>query len=86
MQSRSTETVDAAADTAKTKRFDEKTLRLTLPRIDRNSYGDGATVNQALEEDWKIGADHAMADGIIPPDQLEDFQMVEGIRKVAVHR
>ena len=45
--------------------FDEKTLQLTLAESARNSYGDGATVNEALLEGWKFGVDHAMADGII---------------------
>ena len=57
--------VDLAADAARTNNFDEKTLRLSLAEIARSSYGDGATVNQALEEGWKRGVGHAMADGIV---------------------
>ena len=29
----------------------------------RRSFGDGATVNQALEEGWKQGVSHSMANG-----------------------
>ena len=31
----------------------------------KSSYGDGATVNEALEEGWKQGVAHSMADGIL---------------------
>ena len=57
--------VNLAADAARTHNFDEKTLRLSLAGIARRSYGDGNTVNQALEEGWKIGVNHAMADDIL---------------------
>ena len=67
--------VEIAADAARSHNFDEKTLRLTLAEIARNSYGDGATVNQALEEGWKRGVDHAMADGIIT--QAEETKLRE---------
>ena len=59
------EMVNLAADAARTYDFDEKTLRLTLGEIARRSYGDGNTVNQALEEGSKLGVNHAMADGIL---------------------
>ena len=54
-----------AAKAAQDHTFNEKTLRLTLAGIARDSYGDGNTVNQALEEGWKQGVAHAMADGIL---------------------
>ena len=41
------------------------------------SYGNEDTVNQALEEGWKLGVDHSMADGIITQDeeaQLRKFR------------
>ena len=57
--------VELADDDARSHVFGEKTLRLSLADIARNSCGDGNTVNQALEEGWKRGVDHAMADGII---------------------
>ena len=39
------EMVNLAAEAARTHRFNEKTLRLSLAEIARRSYGDGATVN-----------------------------------------
>ena len=69
--------VRLAADAARTHAFDEKSLRLSLAEIARNSYGDGDTVNQALEEGWKRGVGHAMADGIITQNEetkLREFR------------
>ena len=60
-----TEMVAIAADAARTHSFDEKTLRLALAEIARKHHGDGATVNEALEEGWKQGVAHSMADGIL---------------------
>ena len=61
--------VKLAAAAARSHKFDEKNLRLTLAEIARNSHCDGATVNQALKEGWKRGVSHAMADGIITQPQ-----------------
>ena len=57
--------VNFVADAARTHSFGEKTLRLTLADIAKRSYGDGdgASVNQALEEGWKQEVAHSMADG-----------------------
>ena len=55
--------VQLVAQAAASHDFDDKTLRLSLAEIARRSYGDGNTVNQALEEGWKLGVDHSMADG-----------------------
>lgn len=41
--------------------IDGKTLRLSLSEMARWSYGDGMTVNQALEEGWKQGRDYSAA-------------------------
>ena len=60
-----TEMISIAADATRTHSFDEKTLRLTPAEIARRSHGDGATVNEALEEDWKQGVAHSMVDGIL---------------------
>ena len=70
-----TRMVELAADAARSHNFDEKALRLSLADIARRSYGDGATVNLALEEGWKQGVSHAMADGIIT--QHEESQLRE---------
>ena len=59
------EMVALAAEAARTHVFDEKTLRLTLAEIAGRHYGDGAIVNEALEEGWKRGVAHSMADGIL---------------------
>ena len=71
------EMVNLAADAARTHTFEEKSLRLALAEIARRSYGDGATVNQALEEGWKQGVAHSMADGIMTQDEesrLREFR------------
>ena len=36
-----------------------------MAEIAQRSYGDGDTVNRALEEGWKQGVAHSMADGIV---------------------
>ena len=43
----------------------------------QRSCGDGAAVNQALEEGWKQGALHAMADGTIT--QAKEFPPKSGV-------
>ena len=71
------EMVSLAAQAAASRTFDEKTLRLSLAEIARRSYGDGTTVNQALEAGWKQGVGHAMADGILSQDEearLREFR------------
>ena len=47
------EMVQLAAQVAASRTFDEKSLRVTPAEIARRSYGDGATVNQSLEEELK---------------------------------
>ncbi len=67
--------VEMAVDAAKTHQFNENALRVAMAEIARDSYGNGATVNQALEEGWKRGVAHAMADGIIT--QAEEAKLRE---------
>ena len=43
--------VGLAAEAARSRSLDEKTLRLSMTEIAKNFYGDGNTVNEALEED-----------------------------------
>ena len=69
------EMVSLAASAAASHTFDEKSLRLNLAEIARRSYGDGYTVNQALEAGWKQGVGHAMADGIV--SQAEEARLRE---------
>ena len=60
------EMVQLAADDAGSPDFDEGHLRLTLSAVAKISYGNEETVNQALEEGWKLSVDHSMADGNHP--------------------
>ena len=59
------EMVRVAGGAAKSHEFNPNSLQVSLAKIARSSYGDGSTVNQALEEGWKRGINHAMADGIM---------------------
>ena len=45
-----------------------------LPRRDRRSYDGGDTVNQPLEEGWKQGVAHSMADGIVTQTEEARFR------------
>lgn len=54
-----------AAGAARSHQLDEKALRISLAEIAHRSYGDGTTVNQALEQGWKQG----MAHSTISPDE-----------------
>ena len=69
------EMVALAAEAARTHRFDEKSLRLSLAEIARRCHGDGTTANQALEEGWKQGVAHSMSDGIMT--QAEEARLRE---------
>ena len=64
------EMVNLSAEAARDHTFNENTLRLTLAAIAKRSYGDDSTVNQALEEGWKRGAAHSVADKIIRPLEI----------------
>ena len=71
------EMVQLAAQAAGSKDFDEGHLRLTMSAVAKISYGNEDTVNQALEEGWKLGVEHSMADGIITQDEearLREFR------------
>ena len=61
--------VQLAAQAAGSRDFDESHLRLTLSAVAKISYGNEDTVNQALEEGWKLGVDHSVADGIVTLDE-----------------
>ena len=71
------EMVQLAAHAAGSRDFDEGHLRLTLSAVAKISYGNEDTVNQALEQGWKLGVDHSMADGIITQEEearLREFR------------
>ena len=57
--------VELASNTERSHSLEEKNLRVSVTEMARNSYGNGATVNQVLEEGWKQGIGHTKADGII---------------------
>ena len=67
--------VELVADAVRFRAIHERTLRLTLAEIAGRSYGDSATVNQALEAGGKQGVDHSMADGILT--QAEEAKLRE---------
>ena len=71
------EMVQLAAQATASQTFDEQSLRLSLAGMAKRSYGDDNTVNQALEEGWKQGVSHAMADGIICPVRRVQAQGVQ---------
>ena len=64
-RARWTKGTNPAAEAARTNNFGEKTLLLTLADIACRPYGDGINVNQALEDGWKQGVAHSMADGVM---------------------
>ena len=61
--------VNLAAQAATSRNFDENALRTALTDIAKNSYGDGATVERALEEGWRRGVQQAAADGTITREE-----------------
>ena len=63
------EMVRLASGAARSHEFHANSLQVSLAEIARRSYGDGSTVNQALEEGWKQEIAHAMADGIMTQDE-----------------
>ena len=64
------EMVNLSAEAAGSRDFDESHLQLTLSAVAKVSYGNEDTVNQALEEGWKRGAAHSVADKIIRPLEI----------------
>ena len=69
--------VQLAAQSAGSPDFDESHLRLTMSAVAKIPYGNEDTVNQALEEGWKLRVDHSMVDGIITQDEearLREFR------------
>ena len=69
--------VRLAGDAARFHEFNPNSLQVSLAKIARRSFGDGSTVNQVLEEGWKQGVAHAMADGIISPDEEDRLKELE---------
>ena len=67
------EKVRLARDAARSHEFHANSLQVALAEIARRSYGDASTVARALEEGWKQGVSHAMADGSITHE--EEFRL-----------
>ena len=70
--------VSLAAQAAASRTFDEKTLRLSLAEIAKRSFGDGTTVNQALEEGWRQGVPLTMANGIATQSEVSRLREFRG--------
>ena len=73
------EIVELAAQAARSRQFDEKSLRISMAAVAQRSFGDGSTVNQALEEGWKQGVDHAMANEIMSQVEEAGLTAVDNI-------
>ena len=65
------EMVSLATQAATTHSFNEAALRQSLSAIAQRSHATGEDIELALEEGWKQGVSHAMADGIISREEEE---------------
>ena len=82
------EMVRLAWDAAKLHEFNPNSLRVSLAEIAKRSFGDGTTVNQALEEGWRRAVRHAAADGSITHEEkfrLRRFRDRLGLNRSSAH-
>ena len=82
------EMVGLAADAARSHEFHANSLQVSLAEITRRSYGDGSTVNQALEEGWRRAVRCAAADGSITHEEefrLRRFRDRLGLNRSSAH-
>ena len=82
------EMVQLAAQAAGSHEFHVNSLRVSLAEIARRSFGDGSTVNQALEEGWRRKVRHAAADGSITHEEefrLRRFRDRLGLNRSSAH-
>ena len=82
------EMVGLAADAARSHEFHANSLQVSLAEITRRSYGDGSTVNQALEEGWRRAFRCAAADGSITHEEkfrLRRFRDRLGLNRSSAH-
>ena len=82
------EMVRLAADAARSHEFNPNSLRVSLAEIAKRSFGDGTTVNQALEEGWRRAVRHAAADGSITHEEefrLRRFRDRLGLNRSSAH-
>ena len=82
------EMVELAAHAAKSHEFNPNSLRVSLAEIARRSYGDGSTVNQAMEEGWRRAVRKAAQDGSITHEEefrLRRFRDRLGLNRSSAH-
>ena len=82
------EMVGLAADAARSHEFHANSLQVSLAEITRRSFGDGSTVNQALEEGWRRAVRCAAADGSITHEEkfrLRRFRDRLGLNRSSAH-
>ena len=82
------EMVGLVADAARSHEFHANSLQVSLAEITRRSYGDGSTVNQALEEGWRRAVRCAAADGNITHEEefrLRRFRDRLGLNRSSAH-
>ena len=82
------EMVRLAGGAARSHEFHPNSLQVSLAEIARRSYGDGSTVNQALEEGWRRAVRHAAADENITHEEefrLRRFRERLGLNRSSAH-
>ena len=82
------EMVRLAGGAARSHEFHPNSLQVSLAEIARRSYGDGSTVNQALEEGWRRAVRHAAADENITHEEefrLRRFRGRLGLNRSSAH-
>ena len=82
------EMIELAADAARSHEFNPNSLQVSLAEIAMRSYGNGTTVNQALEEGWRRAVRNAAADGSITHEEefrLRRFRDRLGLNRSSAH-
>ena len=82
------EMVELADQAARSHEFHPNSLRLSMAEIAKRSFGDGSTVNQALEEGWRRAVRKAAADGSITHEEefrLRRFRERLGLNRSRAH-
>ena len=82
------EMIELAADAARSHEFNPNSLQVSLAEIARRSYGNGSTVNRAMEEGWRRAVRNAAADGSITHEEefrLRRFRDRLGLNRSSAH-
>ena len=82
------EMVRLAGDAVRSHEFHANSLQVSLAEIARGSFGDGSTVNHALEEGWRRAVRCAAADGNITHEEefrLRRFRDRLGLNRSSAH-